>query len=457
MEWIVYVFLAGLLTVPIVREMSQRIRFYYEEKENERKEKQYYAYSSPVLLNVLERIPYYMALSAEGRTKFKGRVIEFLIGKEFTGVQDLVVTEDMKLQISATAVQLTFGLKNYFISYFHNIVIYPSTFYSRLARHQLKGGTTENGIIQLSWADYTAGNTGPAKTINLGLHEMAHALEIGVLKGNDFDKKFANYYDFWKEEAEPLFIRMHAGEKSFLRAYAGTNEHEFFAVCVEFFFGDPVGFKNRLPVIYHHLCILLNQDPSRIHNDYEQEYDLLTTDARNRTKISYKYDSWHWSLTVLLAGIFAGPLLLLYESMQITDPEYNIGLLYFSIVAAGAYPQYRYLVKTQVLNGFQFAGYLFIGFGLLATAFLLFLNSLGGFSSPHSHNYTMNGDMQFVGNEIRVYVDDAKQPSSGNADCVPASEFEKIKRGNILQITFKKGIVGAETFKSNRIIERISN
>ena len=64
---------------------------------------------------------------------------------------------------------------------------------------------------------------------------------------------------------------MQAGEKSFLRSYGGRNEQEFFAVCVEHFFEVPENFKQKLPDIFFHLCILLNQDPLQKTKDYVLE------------------------------------------------------------------------------------------------------------------------------------------------------------------------------------------
>lgn len=50
----------------------------------------------------------------------------------------------------------------------------------------------------------------------------------------------------------------------FLRKYAGTDEREFFSVCVEHFFEDPNGFKTHLPQLYQHLTMLMKQDPSML-------------------------------------------------------------------------------------------------------------------------------------------------------------------------------------------------
>ena len=50
-------------------------------------------------------------------------------------------------------------------------------------------------------------------------------------------------------------------KKSYLRGYAFTNFHEFWAVSVEYFFENSQGLKDNLPQLYTILCDTLNQDP----------------------------------------------------------------------------------------------------------------------------------------------------------------------------------------------------
>jgi Mlc titration factor MtfA (ptsG expression regulator) len=112
---------------------------------------------------------------------------------------------------------------------------------------RLKGGTSSSGFILLSWPDLISGIQVEDDKINLELHELAHAFEINIMRGSDFDEKFAHYFDYWQEQADNEYPRIKAGEKSFLRAYGGTNTHEFFAVCVEHFFEAPLEFSQKLP------------------------------------------------------------------------------------------------------------------------------------------------------------------------------------------------------------------
>jgi Mlc titration factor MtfA (ptsG expression regulator) len=57
---------------------------------------------------------YYRKLPVESRELFKSRIEQFIKGTEFQGRQGLEVTETMKILVSATAVQLTFGFNSYY-------------------------------------------------------------------------------------------------------------------------------------------------------------------------------------------------------------------------------------------------------------------------------------------------------------------------------------------------------
>jgi Mlc titration factor MtfA (ptsG expression regulator) len=56
--------------------------------------------------------------------------------------------------------------------------------------------------------------------------------------------------------------------QTYLRDYAFTNTHEFFAVCVEHFFETPLHFYQKYPDLFKDLCNVLNQNPLNTKNDY---------------------------------------------------------------------------------------------------------------------------------------------------------------------------------------------
>jgi hypothetical protein len=111
------------------------------------------------------------------------------------------------------------------------------------------------------------GYTDQNDSLNVGLHEMAHAIH--------FEDRIANEeYGFLNPDAlaklEYLFERektqIEDGTQTYLRSYAATNHYEFFAVSIEHFFEDPAGMKRNIPDLYDTLRILINQDPLQLVN-----------------------------------------------------------------------------------------------------------------------------------------------------------------------------------------------
>lgn len=92
---------------------------------------------------------------------------------------------------------------------------------------------------------------------------MAHALwfEDIIANAEDdfFDKRLLHR---WKALAEEEISRIRAGREGLFRAYAGTNQEEFFAVAVEYFFEQSEVFAAQRPELYGLLSSLLRQDPA---------------------------------------------------------------------------------------------------------------------------------------------------------------------------------------------------
>jgi MtfA peptidase len=213
---------------------------------------------------VLKRyVPYYNLLSAHHKRLFIMRTQMFMNYHSFEGRNGIYVTEEMQIRIAATAVQLTFGLKEYLLRHFVTIVVYPDVYVSPATGDWHKGETNIRGSIVLSWKHFVEGFETTEDKLNLGLHELAHALDLGRLV-KDVDPFFFRYFLKWSSVANETYLDVNSGDYHFLRSYAGTNMREFFAVSVEHFFEDPAGFSAQLPLLYQHLCVLLNQDPLRI-------------------------------------------------------------------------------------------------------------------------------------------------------------------------------------------------
>lgn len=202
---------------------------------------------------------FYRALLPELKLRFEKRVASFLYNKKFVGV-NVEMTDEMKLFIAACAIQLTFGLRNFWLTEFDEIRVHADSYQLASFDHRALGHVSDKGIISLSWSDLQEGFQNPTDGINVGLHEMAHALYLSsVEKG--WNMRFAVEYDNWEKEA---IIEWKKGKQSgehMLRAYAFINLFEFFAVCVEYFFEKPAELKAAAPRLYIEMERLLRLDP----------------------------------------------------------------------------------------------------------------------------------------------------------------------------------------------------
>ncbi|MGZ3883802.1 MAG: zinc-dependent peptidase [Bacteroidia bacterium] len=205
------------------------------------------------------RNAYYRKLQEQGRERFAGRVQRFMEKKSFSGRQGLVVTDEMKVLISAAAVQVTFGLDTWDLSYFNEILIYPTEYQNPKTGNYHKGETNLGGFMCFSWKHFLEGNASDSDKINLGLHEFAHALRFNGVRGNDSDYFFENYFPRWIACASVEFSRLRSNQVSIFRKYGGVNINEFFSVVVETFFEAPQVFAEHFPELYLQTSVLLNQ------------------------------------------------------------------------------------------------------------------------------------------------------------------------------------------------------
>jgi MtfA peptidase len=214
---------------------------------------------------LLKYFPYYQKLSLEKKAIFEKRVVKFLYSKKFIPRNVPEVTIEAKVLISASAIQLTFGLPDIYLDHFKAILVYPDDYYSSITKRYHKGEVNPLfGIIVLSWQSFVDGYIYPQDSFNVGLHEMAHALRLeNIVRSEEyhfFDEELMQEFD----EFAKHYCETDHSDGAFLRPYACTNTHEFFSVSIENFFERPEEFQRTLPELYNILAKLLNQDPLQL-------------------------------------------------------------------------------------------------------------------------------------------------------------------------------------------------
>jgi Mlc titration factor MtfA (ptsG expression regulator) len=204
---------------------------------------------------------YFNDLPQESKLRFVQRTQQFRLNKKFHFV-GLEESEDAAILVSASAIQVTFGLKNYMMSYFKDIYILSDAYQMENEDELYIGHVAPDGIY-LSFRHFLYGYSHKNDNVNVAVHEMAHAL----LYNNFFaqyggtDSHFRLNYEKFSSSTGPILANVIANRRSYLRSYAFSNLHEFWAVSVEAFFENPAGLKMNMPELYDALCRVLNQDP----------------------------------------------------------------------------------------------------------------------------------------------------------------------------------------------------
>lgn len=210
---------------------------------------------------------FYQKLPPKSKQVFERRVAFFISSKKFIPREMDHVTWEMKVLISASAIQLTFGFPKVHLSWFRYILVYPNTFFSRSNQQHHKGEVNPKAkTIVLSWKYFVEGYLKPDGR-NLGLHEMAHALRLeNRIMNEEYNFLEHVILEEWEVQARLTMNEIVNGTESFFRKYGSVNNEEFFAVAVENFFERPLEFKERHPKTYLTLSQLLKQDPVLLEN-----------------------------------------------------------------------------------------------------------------------------------------------------------------------------------------------
>ncbi|MDO9551024.1 zinc-dependent peptidase [Rhodonellum sp.] len=209
--------------------------------------------------------PYYAKLNPKHKQEFIEKMEWFIAEKAFVPRGDLTkITQEMKLLISATAVMVTFGFRGVTLKHFRKILIYPDAYYSTVNQQYHKGEVNPKlGIIVLSWENFVKGFIDQQDGVNLGIHEMAHAMKLENQIHYNNESNFFNP-TLWVRYSEIADVEMRKilkREKSMFRSAAANNEHEFFAVALEVFFEKSAELKIYNESLYQSLVYLLKQDP----------------------------------------------------------------------------------------------------------------------------------------------------------------------------------------------------
>lgn len=212
-----------------------------------------------VIAVLTKRFPYFNTLSVEKQNIFLNRHKKFLRNKTFK-IHDRSGFKEMPILISATAVQLSFGLEEYLLPHYKCINIYTEEFLGVHPTIRFLEGNVSGDTINISWKHYLQGYENSSNGQNVGLHEMAHAYYCqNIICDQDRDQSFLKSYNHFHTHGDIVFKKEKETAQRLYTDYALKNLQEFWAESVEIFFERPSIMKEQYPDLYNCMEIILNQ------------------------------------------------------------------------------------------------------------------------------------------------------------------------------------------------------
>lgn len=211
---------------------------------------------------LLEQGSFYAGLSRRNQRRFEERLKEMVYEKNWIG-HGITVTREMKVRIAGALVQVTFGFPDLLLLHFQRIVIHPNAYENRRTGKLHVGEATPGAMaLAFSWKHFVHGFDNMEDAFNVGLHEVAHALWFeNVIPNAEVDFLPQRALERWRRLGREEMERIRHGHSRLFRDYAGTNEAEFFAVAVEYFFEQPRQYRESMPELYACMVELLRQNP----------------------------------------------------------------------------------------------------------------------------------------------------------------------------------------------------
>lgn len=231
-----------------------------------------------------DRDPHWSKYTDTERERMEHLVGAFMARTRWESARGFTLDTEMKVLVAAQACLLLLGLEHDEFGGPSRVIVHPSTVVLRGRRsvgvgrvetsdsYRVLGQAHHRGPVLLSWASVRSGLTHPRRGQNVVYHEFAHQLDMldGTVDGTpplEDDVARQRWIDVcteaYREVRDPGMETGPVPERNVLRAYAGTNPGEFFAVATEVFFTRPHELRRQHGALYGELVGYYRQDPSR--------------------------------------------------------------------------------------------------------------------------------------------------------------------------------------------------
>jgi hypothetical protein len=215
-------------------------------------------------------VAFFRALPTDQKERFRQLVKVFLDEVRITGIQT-EVDDTIRVLVAASAAIPIFGFDDWEYHRLGEVLVYPESFGEE---YRTTGSPDENtlgmvglkqlrGVMILSKPSLLAGFDTPSTGDNVGIHEFAHLVELEDAEQGLPPEVPQQAVKHWVEYVARELSHP-SGNNSYIRGYAYTNEHEFFAVLAEYFFKSPDLLKKKDPHLYGMLQEMFHQDTASL-------------------------------------------------------------------------------------------------------------------------------------------------------------------------------------------------
>jgi len=208
---------------------------------------------------LIEKVAFYNHLDEQTKEKFRKRIQQFLADTSIRGVKDVTVDDTIKLLVASSAIIPVFLFDGWEYPNLTQVLIYEGAVETHQESDPEINGTLlgqvrpfqSKHLLLLSKQSLISGFESMNGKSNVGFHEFAHLID--QLDGNiDGIPKVLMPESLLKPWTELMYAEIEKiqSDQSDINTYALTNHAEFFAVVCEYFFNNPVVFKEKHPQLY---------------------------------------------------------------------------------------------------------------------------------------------------------------------------------------------------------------
>lgn len=197
---------------------------------------------------LIKYFSYYRKLSPHLQYAFEEKLAHFMYSKTFIGVGDVVITDKMRVLISAYSAQLTMGMSDFYFKILHKVVVHRSRFYSPGQKKMVAWELRNQDEIHLSWYHLYMGASKDQEG-----HQYALAIMSNILMR---ENRLYHKFDLFEDRNEATYLQVkdkadvaHKRTNLYVKEEL-LNRERFLEASLVKFFTKPRELFNFYPILF---------------------------------------------------------------------------------------------------------------------------------------------------------------------------------------------------------------